>query len=135
MDGKNSKEANAHSTTDATASTTASSVAMMRRERMAENYLVIWVDETIDPNNEHCQQILAELRGVVNQINLCTTTVQCVQWLNESNEETSFLISSGAFGQKLVPDIHEMPKLDAIYIFCTNTEHHEQWAKNWTKIK
>ncbi|CAF5031646.1 unnamed protein product, partial [Rotaria sp. Silwood1] len=135
MDGKNSKEAIAHSTTDATAGTTASSVAMLRRERMAENYLVIWVDETIDPNNEHCQQILAELRGVVNQINPCTTTVQCVQWLNKSNEETSFVISSGAFGQKLVPDIHEMPKLDAIYIFCTSTEHHEQWAKNWTKIK
>ncbi|CAF5037170.1 unnamed protein product, partial [Rotaria sp. Silwood1] len=54
---------------------------------------------------------------------------QCVQWLNENDEEILFVISSGAFGQKLVPNIHGMPKLDAIYIFCINKQRHEEWAK------
>ncbi|CAF3850562.1 unnamed protein product, partial [Rotaria sp. Silwood1] len=51
MGGKNSKAAIAHSTTGATASTAASSTAMLRREPMAENYLVIWVDGNIDMAN------------------------------------------------------------------------------------
>ncbi|CAF3410943.1 unnamed protein product [Rotaria sp. Silwood1] len=116
-------------------SAAALSTAMLRRERMPENYLVIWVDRNIDPTNEDCQHTLAELRGVVNQVNICTTIEQCIQKLNENNEEVSFVISSGVLGQQLVPAIHGMPKLDGIYIFCSNKQHHEAWAKKWTKVK
>ncbi|CAF2400395.1 unnamed protein product [Rotaria sp. Silwood2] len=114
--------------------TAASTVAGGRR-RMTENYLVIWVDGNIDPTNKDCQHTLAELRGVVNQVNPCTTTEECIQLLNENNEETSFVICSGALGQQLVPDIHNMPKLDAIYIFCRNKQCHAAWAENWAKNK
>ncbi|CAF0962406.1 unnamed protein product [Rotaria sordida] len=102
----------------ATANTTASSATMRRRRRMAENYLVIWVGGNINPTNEDCQNTLVQLRSVVNEVNPCTTAEDCIQYLNENNEETAFVISSGALGQHLVPDIHDMPKLDAIYIFC-----------------
>ncbi|CAF5032533.1 unnamed protein product, partial [Rotaria sp. Silwood1] len=106
-----------------------------RRRQMAENYLVIWVDGNINMENEDCQNTLAQLRGVVNDVNPCTTAEQCIDKLQENSEETSFVISSGALGQHLVPDIHGMPKLDGIYIFCDNKQRHQEWAKNWSKIK
>ncbi|CAF1481574.1 unnamed protein product [Rotaria sordida] len=113
----------------------ASKMSERRRQRMAENYLVIWVDGNIDMANEDCQNTLAQLRGVVNEVNPCTTAEQCIEELQKNNEETSFVISSGALGQHLVPEIHGMPKLDAIYIFCGNKQRHQEWAKNWPKIK
>ncbi|CAF4296659.1 unnamed protein product, partial [Rotaria sordida] len=38
-----------------------------RRQRMAENYLVIWIDANINMKNEDCQHTLSQLRGVVNE--------------------------------------------------------------------
>ncbi|CAF4161342.1 unnamed protein product, partial [Rotaria sordida] len=40
-----------------------------------------------------------------------------------------------ALGQQVVPMIHDMSQLDAIFIFCGNAPQHEQWAKEWAKIK
>ena len=51
------------------------------------------------------------------------------------NDEKAFVIVSGSLGQHLVPNIHDMPQLDAIYIFCGNKSRHEQWTKEWIKIK
>ena len=129
------KQSNPKSTTDATANTTASSNAMQPRHRMAQNYLVIWVDGNIDPENKDCQNTLAQLRGIVSQVNICATSEKCITFLNDMDDGKAFVISSGALGQQLVSDIHGMPKVDAIYIFCGNKTRHEQWAKEWPKIQ
>ncbi|CAF5083108.1 unnamed protein product, partial [Rotaria sp. Silwood1] len=102
---------------------------------MAENYLVIWVDGNIDMANQDCQNTMEQLRAVVNQVKPCETAEQCVQMLMENQEEISFVISSGALGQHLVPNIHDMAKLNAIFIFCGNKQRHQVWAQNWPKIK
>ncbi|CAF5164525.1 unnamed protein product, partial [Rotaria sp. Silwood1] len=105
------------------------------RRHLPENYMVIWVDGNMDMTNQDCHNTLAQLRGVVNQVIHCTTTEECVQQLNENPEEISFVISSGALGQHLVPSIHGMAKLNAIYIFCRKKERYQDWARNWTKIQ
>ncbi|CAF2829608.1 unnamed protein product [Rotaria sp. Silwood2] len=110
-------------------------MSRQRRRQMAENYLVIWVDNNINMANEDCQNTLAQLRGVVNDVNPCTTAKECIEKLQENSEETSFVISSGSLGQNLAPQIHDMPKLDGIYIFCGNKQRHQEWAQNWSKIK
>ncbi|CAF5173633.1 unnamed protein product, partial [Rotaria sp. Silwood1] len=105
------------------------------RRRLPENYMVIWVDGNIDMANKDCQNTMEQLRAIVNQVNLCTTAEECIQQLNENSDEISFVISSGALGQHLVPSIHGMVKLNAIYIFCRKKESYQDWARNWTKIK
>ncbi|CAF5183991.1 unnamed protein product, partial [Rotaria magnacalcarata] len=109
--------------------------AMQPRHRMVQNYLVIWVDDNIDENNEDCRNTLAQLRTVVSEVNVYTTPQGCIDFLNEMDEGKAFVISSGTLGQSLVNDIHGMPKVDAIYIFCGNKARHEPWAKDWPKIR
>ncbi|CAF1060601.1 unnamed protein product [Rotaria sordida] len=110
-------------------------MSQQRRQRMTENYLVIWVDANINMENEDCQHILSQLRDVINEVKICITADECIRLLNENKEETSFVISSGKLGQVLVPTIHRMQNLDSIYIFSHNKELHEEWAKHWRKIK
>ncbi|CAF4827074.1 unnamed protein product [Rotaria sp. Silwood1] len=112
-----------------------SKMSQQQRQHMAENYLVIWVDGNIDMANEDCQNTLTQLRGAVNQVNLCTTIEECIQQLNENPDLMSFVISSGTLGQHLVPNIHEIQKLKSIYIFCRNKKEHQVWAHNWRKVK
>ncbi|CAF4887633.1 unnamed protein product, partial [Rotaria socialis] len=100
-----------------------------------QNYLVIWADGNIDEAQDDCKKTLANLRNVIHEVNICTTPSQCIDLLNKMDNEKAFVISSGAIGQHLVSDIHDMPQLDVIYIFCGNKARHEQWAKDWPKIE
>ncbi|CAF1195275.1 unnamed protein product [Rotaria magnacalcarata] len=112
-----------------------STAAMPLRRRMAQNYLVIWVDGNNDENNDDCRNTLAKLRTVVSDVNVCTTPEGCIEFLNEIVDGKAFIISSGALGQTLVNDTHSMPKVDAIYIFCGNKARHKSWSQNWPKIR
>ena len=111
------------------------SAASELRRRIAQNFLLVWVDAGIDQSNKDSQHTLAQLRSVVNDVTICTQSDQCIQFLNDVSDEKAFVIVSGSLGQHLVPDIHTMPQLDAIYIFCGNQSRHEQWTKNWVKVK
>ena len=109
--------------------------AIRRRRQRLQNYLLIWIDNNIDQDSEGCRKTLAQLRSVVNDVVIFTKQAECIQSLNEIVEETVFVIISGALGQHLVPEIHELARVDAIYIFCGNKRQHEHWAKKWRKIK
>jgi tetratricopeptide (TPR) repeat protein len=105
------------------------------KQRIVQNYRLIWIDANIDLSEEEYQNMLAELRDVVNDVKIFTQPDECTHFLNTVNVEKVFVITSGHLGQHLVPDIHALPQLDAIYIFCGNKPRHEQWAKQWIKIK
>ncbi|CAF1025332.1 unnamed protein product [Adineta steineri] len=113
----------------------ASSNIRQPRRHMAQNYLLIWVDATIDQTNKDCQYTLAQLKSVANDVNLFTESDQCIQALNKVDKQQAFVITSGYLGQHLVPKIHDMPQLDAVYIFCGDKSRHQGWTHNWTKIK
>lgn len=117
------------------ASMPASSNSLQIKHQMTQNYLVIWLDGNIDSNNPDCANTLQELRNIVNKVNLCTTSEQCIQFLNDMADEKAFIISSGSLGLRIMSTIHDMPQVDAIYIFCGNKAYHDQWAKEWRKIE
>ena len=41
----------------------------------------------------------------------------------------------GIIAERILPFIHDIPQLDAIYILCSNPSQHQQWTKKWIKIK
>ncbi|CAF0893152.1 unnamed protein product [Adineta ricciae] len=105
------------------------------RQRMVQNYLLVWVDANIDEKDQDCQNTLTHLRSVVNDVNIYTQPDACLQFLNSIGDEKAFVITSGYSGQHLVPEIHGIPQVNAIYIFCGNKSRNETWAKNWSKVK
>jgi tetratricopeptide (TPR) repeat protein len=108
---------------------------ILPKQRIIQNFLLIWLDAKIDESKDDYQKILKQLRGIINTIYIFTNTDQCVHFLNQINHEKVFMIVSGALGQTVISDIHEKSQLDAIYIFCGNKTQHEQWTKIWPKIK
>ncbi|CAF2076826.1 unnamed protein product [Rotaria magnacalcarata] len=94
-------------------------------EAMNQNYLIIWVDDNMDPANVNCQNIRKKLQDIVNDMNLCTTPAECIQLLNDLRNGKVFVISFGTVGKHLVSDIHSRSQLDAIYIFCSIKIQHQ----------
>jgi tetratricopeptide (TPR) repeat protein len=100
-----------------------------------ENAVLIWLDKNIDNNNKDCSNTVTQLRRVVNDINTYTDVDQCVEFISTITNNKVYMIISGTLGQHIVPCVHNMSQVDSIFIFCGNKEWHEQWAKEWPKIK
>jgi tetratricopeptide (TPR) repeat protein len=137
IDSSNKTEQTSDSSNIATATTirTVQSNTIQLRRRIVRNYLLIWLNDSIDETKEDYQNALAQLRNIVNDTNVFTNTDQCVDFITDIDDERVFMIISGALGKDLVPKIHDIAQISVIYIFCDNKEWHEQWAKEWLKIK
>jgi hypothetical protein len=112
--------------------------AVVRRRiniRMAQNVLLIWLDNSIDKNNEDYQRTITQLRRVVNFVNLFTDTDQCIDFLTDTDNERVFMIISDALCEDTVPKIHDVAQLHTIFILSQNEGNHEQLVKKWSKIK
>lgn len=101
----------------------------------AQNVFVFWVDSNIDPANTDFNNSLTLLRSVVCEVKICLEPVECFDALNELEKGRAFVISSGALGEYLVPLIHDIQRLHAIYIFCRSKIRHELWVKDWSKVQ
>ncbi|CAF3826037.1 unnamed protein product [Adineta steineri] len=102
---------------------------------LIEDHLLIWTDGSIGENDKDSQGTLSELHKVVKKVETCTKPEQCIKLLNGMNNEKVLVICSGSLGKDLVSQIHHMPNLVGIYIFCGNEALHTEWTTNWPKIK
>jgi tetratricopeptide (TPR) repeat protein len=104
--------------------------------RVIQNFVLVWLDPNISdaPDEEH-RDIINQVRYIINAINIFSDVQKCVDFLHEIKYEKAFMIVSGALGQHIVSHIHDISKLDSIYVFCGVPSRHEKWAQNWTKVK
>ena len=118
-------------------STVAKDARVRRRVdiKMVQNVLLIWLDSNIDDNNQDCQNTVTQLRRMVNNVNTFTDGDECIQFIEDINDNKVCMIISGSLGQHIVPRVHNMSQVDSIFIFCGNKKRHEQWTKEWSKIK
>ena len=139
MDKKNSTAAGKTDiTTNAEQASSMSNDAGSRRHAnigMVQNVLLIWLDKNIDDNSTDCQNTVTQLQGVVSTVNKLTNTDRCIDFLTDHYNEKAIMIISTALCRNTVPLIHDIDQLDVVFILCKNKARHEQWAKEWSKIK
>ena len=110
-------------------------VGNSNRPRIVQNYLLVWLDANATTSNEDSQHTLEQLRTTVNDVNTFVEPEQCLTFLQGIQLEKVFVIVSGSLGRDLVPHIHPMTQVDAIFIFCGDKSRHEEWVKKWPKVK
>jgi len=71
-------------------------------QHIAQNILLIWVDGNIDESKQDCQNILAQLRNVVNYIRIFSQRDEAIDFLTEILEMNAFLIVEGTIGQHII---------------------------------
>ncbi|CAF1403633.1 unnamed protein product [Adineta steineri] len=109
--------------------------ATENRRMNMQNALLIWLDNSIDSNNADCNNIIKQLKRVVNNVNTFTDGEQYVEFIQTITNNKVCMIVSDSLGQHIVPNVHHMSQIDTIFIFCNTQESHEQWTKEWPKIK
>ena len=99
-------------------------------------FSLVWLDSSIDEiNNDDCTDSILKLRQVVNAVKMFTDIDECANFITSIENEKIFLIISGSLGETMVHLVHDKPQINSFYIFCKHKAHHEQWAKEWPKVK
>jgi tetratricopeptide (TPR) repeat protein len=135
MSGEKSTDTAFSSSEAAITTTTASSDNTRTRQRIVQNFLLIWLDTKLDQSKKECQNIVVQLRNVINEVIIFTERDECIDFLTDVRDMKIFLIIEGALCQQILPLIHDIPQLDAVYILCKNKSRYEQWAEAWIKVK
>ncbi|CAF1599644.1 unnamed protein product, partial [Adineta ricciae] len=102
---------------------------------MMQSVVVTWLDNHIDSNSEDRRYTIKQLQRLVNTVEIFSDNDECVEFILNSDQDKVYLIISSSLGRSLMPCIHDIPQLDCLFIFCENKLHHEQWTKDWIKIK
>ena len=104
--------------------------------RMLEKTLLIWLDNNINAETDpDCRHTIEQLQSIIYSIQIFTDSEKCVQFIEKMKSEKTCLIISGALGQTIVSQVHDMTHIESIFIFCSNKSLHETWSKDWLKIK
>lgn len=99
-----------------------------------EDLTVIWLDANIN-NTADCLDTKARLRSLINYLLTFEVLDQCTTFIKSVTKETIFLVVSGSYGETMVEQIHHLPQVGYIYVFCAHKARHEIWAKYYAKIR
>ncbi|CAF1281675.1 unnamed protein product [Didymodactylos carnosus] len=103
---------------------------------LLQNFLLLWLDAKLDESNPDFRHSITQLRRTVDTIETFRDSAECLEYISNFEDEKAFLIVSGDLTDKIVPRIHGIPQIYAIYIFCRKQSKYEQWAtKEWSKVR
>ena len=103
--------------------------------QVTQSVLLVLLDVTIDDSSDGNQNNIANLRDTVNKIDMFTDGEECIQFLEQMIDIKACMIISGSLSQEIVPRVHDLLQVDAIFIFCSDKANHEVWTKDWSKVK
>jgi tetratricopeptide (TPR) repeat protein len=98
-----------------------------------EDIQLIWLDGNMSDSDDYIltQTMLLELNPAAQ---FYSNFDRCLDLIKSIKDEQIFLIVSGAFARRVLSEIHNHQMLVAIFIFCTNRQHHESLVQQYKKI-
>ncbi|CAF1626176.1 unnamed protein product [Adineta steineri] len=100
-----------------------------------QNVLLVWLDSNIDETNDYYQNTITTLRRAIKDVNTYTNGDQCLEFIQTIVDKKVCMVISGSLEKHIVPRVHNMSQVDSIFIFSGNKIYHQQWIKDWPKIK
>jgi hypothetical protein len=82
------------------------------------------------------REIYEEISKSKNWVMCEAADDRCISVIQEEcSKKRVFLVSAGGLGAKTVPQIHNLPQVYAIYVYCTDVKGHRKWADNYSKVR
>ncbi|CAF4926995.1 unnamed protein product [Rotaria sp. Silwood1] len=102
---------------------------------MIENYVLFWLDTNINLQDDHYNNTIKHLQSIASNIHVFNDADQCINFFDKIKNQKLLLIVSGSVGQEILPRIHNVPKLTAVFIFCQNQSKYESLKKSWSIVR
>lgn len=96
---------------------------------------LIWLADNIEELKRNNHQSFVHLRNIDSSMDSFSDVNLFVNYIFENIQEKILMIVTGELGENTLPIIHDVSQLDSVFVFCRNKTRHQQWAKNWAKVK
>jgi hypothetical protein len=99
-----------------------------------EGSSLVWLDAHVNQNEKYME---AQRRLRASNLHLRTYQDEkcCEVFLRSvSSKNAILLIVSGQLGEGIVPRIHSMAQISAIYVYCQNRNRSERWTTKYKKV-
>ncbi len=89
-----------------------------------QEFKILWLDvNSSDP--------LSSFRLKLGDAQTFTDADDCIQYIQSHPNELIYLIISGSFAEKTIPQIYESPNLVLIFLFCGSVAAYSEWGINY----
>ncbi|CAM4904932.1 unnamed protein product [Rotaria socialis] len=102
-------------------------------EQNLEDITLIWLDSNIDDSSDslHTQSLLDDLN---NDVLLYTDSELCINCIRAIIKERVFVIVAGTLSQSVLPQLHSLAVVTAIFIFCNGHKGNVPLLNNYSKV-
>ncbi|CAF4213194.1 unnamed protein product, partial [Didymodactylos carnosus] len=98
-----------------------------------ETFALLWLDQNVNKSKDNLET-QAQLRRSINCLLTFESAIECEEHIRERKDEKIVLIVSGRLGREIVPRVHDLSQLSAIYVYCMDQTTNERWAKFHEKL-
>lgn len=95
----------------------------------------IWLANSISNTRHIYGDDLERAQSVINHLKTFEDILECEQFIYSiPNNDRIVLIVDDLFGQQIIPRIHDLQQLFAIYVYCIESQSNESWFKQFCKV-
>ena len=124
-----------HETTMENRQSTVLSLRKKKGKQPLKAFRFLWLDPDVNQN----EQIRSAIKHMEKFVPCALSTDnynECKQWLkNYKGNKKLLLIVSNKFGKQIMHDVHSLPSLISIYVFCLDRKIHTKWTRNYSKVR
>jgi len=100
------------------------------RQVNLESHQLVWLDP--DFNQKNATNI-EHLRKIVDYTKLFESSEDCLKYIKQTQDTTTFLVCTKELAQEYIPQIHHFKHVLKIYI-TTDIENQQKWFSNYSKV-
>jgi hypothetical protein len=103
-------------------------------ENNLETVWQIWLSNSIS-NSQNIGGALEQAPSLINHLKTFENIIECEQFIRSlSNNDLIVFIVDDLLGQQIIPRIHELQQVFAIYVYSTESQPNESWFKQFSKV-
>jgi hypothetical protein len=105
-----------------------------RRHENLETFSLVWLDaqanhDSVDRNEQN------QLRAIINYLKIFENADDCQKFMEDVPKHHYIVfVVSGRLGREVVPRIHHLRQVTAIYVYCMDKGINEQWSQEFKKV-
>jgi len=125
LKGKTVTKQASHTASASAVNTTTTEIYSYGDSSSLQSYILIWLDSNIDMEDDECRTTAAQLQSVVSTVHVFNDVDERTMFLNKIKNQKVLMVVSGTLDQQILPHIHNMPQLTAVFVFCSNQSKYE----------
>jgi hypothetical protein len=98
-----------------------------------EMFSLIWLDANVHVGRN--QDMEQRMRLIINHVKKFQDGDECKQYIEQrSKHDRLVLIVNRELARQVVPSIHQLRQVSAIYVSSTDKQSDEEWAHEFAKV-